>query len=190
MTDAPFFRFYPGAYDAKHGQFERSDEDCDICGQTAIWLYKGVIYTSGTSPSVCARCLHAGRIGAFLKQRDDAETRALRAKHPDWSIDSYSLQDIELEEEVSDEAHDELMLRTPSVASYNPFDWPVHDGLPMAWIGAGNDEGLIANTQIWQAMQAAWTAIWPDETLDGPTDYLLIFQSVEGHVYRAVVDLD
>ncbi len=190
MNAAPRFRFYPAAYDAKKGRFEASQEKCDICEAACVWRYTGPIYMIGASPTVCARCLYAGRIGTFLSDRDDAETRALKTKHPDWDVTRYSLHDVELEEDVSDNALEELMQRTPSVASFNPFDWPVHNALPMAWIGVGTEPELVANPDIWRTMQTEWASLWPDDPLTGPTEYLLIFQSIDASAYRAVVDLD
>lgn len=190
MTDAPPFRFYPSAYDPEKGQFQSSQASCDVCQNPCVWEFTGTIYMIGTEPKVCARCLHSGALKSFLSTYEDTDRRAQRSRSQNWDPSSFSLHDIDLESEINTAIEDELLERTPTVDCFNPFEWPVQDGMPMAWIGTGREKSLIKSPAIWAAMKKAWSDLWPDEVLTGPTDYLLIFQSLDGAHFRAVVDLD
>ena len=166
--DQPFFRFHPGAYEAKR-TFETSDEPCDACGRPCVWKYTGGVYANAAEPVVCARCIADGSLGRLLGEAD------------------YALHDVELEGAAA-ELEDELLRRTPGVASFNPFPWPVLDGVPLAFIGYGEDEALIALPKVRAAMAEAFAEIgWEAE---GPSPYALLFREVAGVRWRAVVDLD
>lgn len=167
MSDQPYFRFYPNAY-ADGDAFEHSDERCDICARAAVWRYTGEIYMEGDPPSVCARCMASG---------------ALRERLP---ADSYVLQDIVLEG-ADDDLADEILLATPSVASINPFEWPVIDGEPLAYIGVGDAASLKGNTKAQRAIAEAFTDLGEDS---GHPSHALVFKRLDDDEYVAVIDMD
>lgn len=162
----PEFRFNPVAY--RHS-FEASEELCDLCRRPFVWKYTGLIYSAAESPAVCARCIADGRLEAFFAGRN------------------FQLHDVTLD--GTDPAlEDELLRRTPGIASFNAFGWPVLDGLPMAFVGYGEDEALIALPEVQAAIGEAFGELgW---TFDGPSPYALLFKELDGPRYRAVVDLD
>jgi uncharacterized protein CbrC (UPF0167 family) len=165
-ADQPFFRFYPYAYDDP-AVFEHSGDRCDVCRRPCVWRYNGSLYAT-TEPSVCARCITDGRLGAFLREPH------------------HSLQDVEIC--GADPAMaEEVLQRTPGVASYNPFEWPVFDGKPLAFIGYGDNEAVIAAPGVKAMIEQAfadlgWTSI--------ASRYALVFREVDGQRYRVVPDFD
>ena len=167
MSDQPHFRFYPNAF-ADGDAFERSEEFCDVCERTAVWRYVGEIYMEGEPPTVCARCMASG---------------ALRERLP---TDSYVLQDIVLEG-ADDDLADEILLATPSVASVNPFEWPVIDGEPLAYVGVGDAASLKGNTRAQRAIAAAFADLGDEE---GHASHALVFKQLEDDEYVAVIDMD
>ncbi|MFC7498382.1 CbrC family protein [Enterovirga sp. GCM10030262] len=168
MSDEkPYFRFNPGAY--QNGRsFEQTSEVCDVCARPCAWRYTGNIYAE-QSPIVCARCIASGSLGGFL---NDAE---------------FTFHDIELN--GADPAlEDELFRRTPGVACFNPFEWPVLDAKPLAFAGYGEDRALLSLAGVRSAIDSAFAVA--GGAFDGPTPYALIFKEIEGERYRAVIDLD
>jgi uncharacterized protein len=165
--DQPHFRFYPGAYE-KGGPFEASADVCDVCARPCSWKYTGNIYAK-ERPVVCARCIANGELGRFLGGK------------------RFSLHDIELNG-AEPSLEDEVLRRTPGVACFNPFEWPVLDGKPLAFAGYGGDERLLAIPAVRSAVETAFDEI--GQTFDGPTSYALIFKEIDGERYRAVIDLD
>ncbi|MES1200728.1 MAG: CbrC family protein [Pseudomonadota bacterium] len=168
MTDQPHFRFYPNAYADEEGAFEASEETCDVCSRKAVWLYTGEIYAEGEPPSVCARCISDG---------------SLRKRLP---RDSYTMQDIMLEDAEPDLA-DEVLYATPSVASLNPFEWPVRNGKPLAFMGAGDSPSLKGNAAARAAIKHAFEEAGDD---DGHPSHTLVFKQIDGNFHVAVIDLD
>jgi uncharacterized protein len=167
LSDQPVFRFYPNAYE-EGGPFKRSDEMCDICERQAVWLYTGEIYLDAEPPKVCARCMASG---------------ALRQRLP---ADSYTLQDIALED-ADEEFASEVLLATPGVASINPFDWPVIDGQPLAFISPGDDASLKRNSAAQRAIAEAFAELGEE---DGHPSHALVFKRLDAEEYVAVIDLD
>lgn len=164
--DKPYFRFNPAAY---RNVFEESEERCDVCLRLCGWKYRGGIYMAGDCPTVCARCMADGRLAAFL---GDAR---------------FQLND-RVEDGADPALEDEVLRRTPAVECFNPFEWPVLDGRPLAFVGYGEDEALIALPEVQAAIGEAFGALgW---TFDGPSPYALVFREIDGPRYVAVVDLD
>ena len=164
--DRPHFRFNPVAY--RHA-FEESAQQCEACLRPCGWKYRGAIYIAGDGPAVCARCIADGRLAQLLGD-----------------------QPFQLNEDVEDGAdpalEEEVLRRTPGVDGFNPFRWPVLDGKPLAFVGHGEDEALIALPEVQAAIAEAFEALgW---TFDGPSPYALVFREIDGPRYRAVVDLD
>jgi uncharacterized protein len=166
--DQPYFRFNPGAYEDGHS-FERSSEVCDVCSRPCVWKYKGIVYTKEEPSVVCAQCIANGELGKLLG-----------AKY-------FSLQDIGISG-AEPSLEEEVLRRTPGVASYNAFDWPVLDGKPLAFVGYGEDEDLLDIAAVRSAIEAAFGEI--GRKFDGPTSYALVFKEIGGERYRAVVDFD
>lgn len=164
----PQFRFYPGVY-ADGGPMERSDVPCDVCRLSCGWRYTGSIYAVAKLEHLCARCLADGRTGAGLNGAD------------------FTFHDIRLNGAAPEPAR-ELMQRTPGVACFNPFVWPVLDGMPLAYIGVGDDPALIALPEVRVAIAAAFSEIGWD--LEEQSPYALLFREVDGNGWRAVIDLD
>jgi uncharacterized protein len=165
--DQPYFRFNPRAYEEGRS-FERSHEVCDVCSSPCVWKYTGGIYAI-EEPIVCARCIANGELGKFFGD-----------KH-------FSLQDIEMSG-AEPSLEKEVLQRTPGVACYNPFDWPVLDGKPLAFVGYGEDKDLLDIAAVRSAIEAAFGEI--GRKFDGPTSYALVFKEIDGERYRAVVDFD
>jgi uncharacterized protein len=166
--DQPFFRFNPGAYEEGRS-FERSREVCDVCSHPCEWKYTGNIYTEGEPAVVCARCIANGELGRFFGDK------------------RFSLHDIDMSG-AEPSLEKEVLQRTPGVACYNPFEWPVLDAKPLAFVGYGEEEDLLDIAAVRSAIEAAFGEI--GQKFDGPTSYALVFKEVDGERYRAVVDLD
>lgn len=166
-SDAPFFRFNPDAY-LPGRAFESSDAPCDVCSRPCTWRYTGGIYAR-VSPIVCARCIADGRAARHLSDPH----AGFHDSHVEGAIP---------------ELKEELLRRTPGVACFNPFDWPVLDGKPLAFLGYGEDEALISSPDARSAIEAAFEEIgWEFE---GPSPYILLFKEIDGGRFRAVIDLD
>ena len=69
-----------------------------------------------------------------------------------------------------------------------PFEWPVLDAKPLAFVGYGEDQNLLDIAAVRSAVKAAFGEI--GRKFDGPTSYALIFKEIDGERYRAVVDFD
>jgi uncharacterized protein len=166
--DQPHFRFNPGAYEDGHS-FERSSDVCEVCSRPCVWKYTGSVYVEEEPAIVCARCIANGELGRFLGD------------------EHFSLHDIMMSgSEPSLKM--EVLQRTPGVASYNPFDWPVLDGKPLAFVGYGEDEDLLDIAAVRSAIEAAFGEI--GQKFEGPTSYALVFKEIDGERYRSVVDFD
>ena len=122
------------------------------------------------SPTICACCIADGRLGALLEG------------------EGFSFHDVELD--GADPAlEQELLERTPGVACFNPFEWPVLDSMPMAFLGYGEDKGLLAIDAVRSAISDTFAEVgWSEPVASSP--YVLIFKEVNGDRYRAVLDLD
>jgi uncharacterized protein CbrC (UPF0167 family) len=165
--DQPFFRFYPGAYQ-KDGPFEASTDLCEICSRPCVWKYTGGVYGKDIS-TVCARCIASGDLCSS------------------GGGDDYGLHDIQINGAEPD-LEAEILQRTPEVASFNPFEWPVLGGKPLAFAGYADDQILLAIPAVRSAIAEAFREV--GETFDGPTSYAIIFKEIDGERYRAVIDVD
>lgn len=164
----PAFRFFPAAYEAE-GVFVRTDDPCEVCRQPSVWRYEGGIYVEGKGPRTCAGCIAEGRLASFLKPR------------------RFMLQDIQLDT-VDEDVAEELLQRTPGVTSFNPFTWPVIDRMPLAFIGYGDDKHIWDMPEARAAIIAAFGEL--DSACDGPSPYALVFRTLDGVRYFAVIDMD
>ncbi|WP_119302731.1 CbrC family protein [Dongia deserti] len=163
----PYFRFNPGAYEDGRS-FERSSDVCEVCSRPCVWKYTGGVYAM-ESPVVCARCIANGELGKFLGD------------------EHFSLHDIEISG-AEPRLEKEVLQRTPGVACYNPFEWPVLDAKPLAFVGYGEDQGLLDIEAVRSAIDAAFEEI--GRRFDGPAPYALVFKEIEGERYRVVIDLN
>jgi len=164
--EKPHFRFYPGAYE-DGGPLVASLETCGCCGEPCVWKYTGNVYAR-EKVTVCAGCIAADNLSNVFK-------------------DGYSLHDVELEQDVEDTLNDELFGRTPGVACFNPFEWPVADGAPMVFVGYG--ENLTKDPDAIAATKIAFTELgWHGDSR--PSTYTLLFRPLNGGAMRAVIDLD
>ena len=166
----PFFRFNPNAYD--HGAFKASDKICEVCGRPSVWLYTGVIYgLHKPDPLTCARCINEGKLDDKLGEGE-------------WGLHE-SYHDAEIRKEFAEELE-----RTPAVSSHNPFEWPVHDGMPCAFLhyhtkSANSD---FETPEAREAIRAefdklGWAAPYP-------LQYVLLFKELNGDRYHVWIDLD
>lgn len=173
VEDKPTFRFHPGAYDDA-ACMEKSSSLCDVCSRPCVWKYLGGIYGPPETDTLvlCARCLSQGTLETHLKGA------------------SFEMHDVDFDVPIDDTIEREVMQRTPAIVSFNPFSWPVMDGLPLAYIGTGDTATLWQIADIQAAMKTTWAEDIGGEALDGPTPYLLIFKQLDQDIYRAVVDFD
>jgi uncharacterized protein len=169
----PHFRFFPGAYEFCAGSedvFRTESGPCDCCGMRDIHAYQGVIYWArNIAFTICAQCIADGRLAALLGIGE-----------------SYSLHDVEVAElDWRDPLVTEVKQRTPGFATFNPFEWPVHDGMPMAFMGYGDEAK-------WEHVPEALAAMRMENEGEDcfPAPYVLIFKQVDGPAYRAVLDFD
>ena len=163
--DQPHFRFNPRAYEPGRA-FEASDRICGHCARPCVWEHVAGYYALNRV-TLCARCIAAGGLGEVLGGH-------------------YSFHDCEVAD-CDPVLEAELMERTPGIACFNPFEWPVIDGVPLAFVGYGEEESLLAIPAGHAAMAAAFEDFGWDV---GPSPYAMIFQTLDGETYRVVVDLD
>lgn len=167
MSDKPFFRFHPGAYE--HGVLEASDEPCAACGRPCVWAYNQHIYTLPPEPvPVCARCIANGNLASAVTDGD------------------YGLHDCDFDAEPEEALATEVEQRTPGFATYNPFVWPVRNGAPLAFLGFGADAPLAANLRV----KAAIAALSNEMGVEVAAADALIFKALEGETYVATLDLE
>ncbi len=168
MSDKPFFRFHPGAYE--RGAFVRSLAPCDVCERPSVWLYDAAIYVAGEKPAVCARCVADGKLSEHL----DGD---------------FQLHDADMEDEIEDAVSEEVMQKTPGFSTFNAFTWPVLDGKPLAYVGHGDEDATWDDPAAVAAVKKLYADVY-GETLDGPTPYALVFREVDGPRHVAILDLD
>jgi hypothetical protein len=176
IEEQPFFRFNPNAYMPGRA-FERSDDACASCGLPCVWKYVGNIY--GRQATVCAGCIATG-----------SAERVLTPKNIPHDIDfHFALHDIDFEDEaLPSPLVDEVLRQTPGIACFNPYCWPCAGGMPMAFIGYGEDVALRNDPAALEATRQAFVELnWDSE---GPSAYALIFRELNGERVRAVIDLD
>lgn len=169
---APHFRFFPGAYEHEgEGEpvFRRALGPCQSCGMRDIHAYCGIIYAARREkPTVCAQCIAEGRIGEVLGR------------------EGYALHDAEVEGlDPGNPLVVEVQQRTPGFATFNPIAWPVHEGVPMAFMGYGD-------APRWKDEPAVRTAIRAANHGEDcyPAPYALVFRSLDGSACRVVFDYD
>ena len=165
----PHFRFFPKAY-KDDSVFVQTEEFCEICGQPAGWMYAGITYTAGAKKNTCASCLSSGRLAESCGDH------------------GMSLHDCELAE-VSPDLEREVLQRTPGFSTFNAFDWPVSQGLPLAYVGHGEDLAFAENPPAREVIRRAGMEIGQSDW-DYPAPYVLIFQELRSGEYTAILDLD
>lgn len=167
MTDKPFFRFHPDAYD--HGVFEQSDETCSACAKACVWKYTDHIYALPPDPAaICARCIADGNVSAAVPNGD------------------YSMHDCSFDEEPDEALGAEVEQRTPGFATFNPFVWPVRNATPLVFLGFGEDDNLKGNPGV----KAAIAALIAEMGAEVGPSYAVIFKTLEGDSYVATLDLE
>ncbi|MEM7700789.1 MAG: CbrC family protein [Pseudomonadota bacterium] len=179
----PRFRFFPGCYEFRsqdHEVFEKSSETCEVCGKRDIWRYNGTIYwTLPEETIVCAQCISEGNLAELVppdKRADNQEAR----------LHAYSFHDTEVDGlDWRDPLAIEVKSRTPGFPTFNPFEWPSIGGVPMAFMGYGDEEK-------WKDVSEARAAM--KEANGGedhfPCPFLLIFKEIDGPRLKAVIDPD
>lgn len=166
--DQPFFRFSPRAYSTGRS-FEPSEATCDICRRPCIWRHTEGIYAAIEPESVCARCISDGSLVGYFGDQG-------------WCLHDTDVND------VAPELATELLQRTPGVACFNPFRWPVLDGWPLAFVGYADETEILSDPVACKAISAVFAEVgW---NLTGPSPYALVFRELAGTRYRAVLDLD
>jgi uncharacterized protein len=171
--DKPFFRFNPRAYELD-GTFVESTEICDVCDQDCVWEYDSSLYAAVDDFTMCARCIFEGRISDVIKD-----------KHFSFNCLDISGVDAEL--------RTELEQRTPGFATYNPFQWPVLDGMPLAFIGYGEEAVIVNDTKAQLAIAAAFAHIYDDHEVyevGTPNHYALVFKEISGDRYMVEKNFD
>lgn len=164
--DKPFFRFHPRAYERS---FKPSEAPCAVCQKPCVWQYTGSIYLAKPPETVCARCISTGRLG-------------------DVAPNLIGLHDTEISGAGPGVA-EEVKKRTPGFDTYNPFDWPVIAGEPLAFIGYGDEPEVWKDAGAQAAINAMFAEAGWDDT-EGPSSYALVFRSLQTGGFVAVMDLD
>lgn len=170
--DPPHFRFYPRAYE--DGAFVASDEACSACGQPCVWKYGGHVYCLPPEPSVCAWCVGDGTLSRVIAE-------------------GYGFHDCTFDcDDVSQILADEVNMRTPGFATFNPFVWPVRNGTPLAFVGYGDDERFSANKAVHAAERLAISEYFQEPMREDAvgSGYALIFQELGDGGYVATCDFD
>lgn len=85
---------------------------------------------------------------------------------------------------------EEVFTRTPGFPTYNPFNWPVIDRQPLAFVGYGEDAALFADMTVRAAMNEALREAGGKDLGSTPSPYLLVFKQLVGERYVCWVDLD
>ena len=140
-----------------------------------------------------ATSAHVPACGNTRPRLRNGETCCLRPLHRERRAGQllgdkhFSLHDIEMSG-AEPSLKMEVLQRTPGVACYNPFEWPVLDTKPLAFVGYGEDQNLLDIAAVRSAIEAAFGEI--GRKFDGPTSYALVFKEIDGERYRAVVDFD
>lgn len=162
-NDKPFFRFNPRAYELE-GTFVESKETCDVCDEVCVWEYASRLYAAFDDFTICARCISEGRI-----------SDAIKGEH-------FSFHDADISG-LGAELLTELEQRTPGFATFNPFHWPTLEGMPLAFIGYGEETVIINDTQAQLAIVAAFRGIFDDSEIGTPNHYALVFKQIGGDQY-------
>ena len=165
MSDKPHFRFNPGAYE--RDAFEQSQDVCDACARACVWKFKGIVYTAGKKPTVCARCVADGNLAKVAGD--------------------YGMHDADFDEDVDPKLAEEVEKRTPGFSTFNAFVWPVRNKTPLAFMGHGDDAKLAKQPAVIAAMETLAEETG-DEDIAG--SYALIFKLLDREEYVAVLDLD
>jgi uncharacterized protein len=168
-TDKPFFRFNPNAFE-KGRAFEQSSDQCDVCKKPAVWRHTLGVYAV-LEPEICARCIFDGTVAAFLEN------------------DSFAFHDIEVDE-IDPELYTELLQRTPGIATFNPFTWPVLDGMPLAFIGYGDDLDVMSDLRAQKEIAKVFGELGDKVLLGAPCPYALVFREIDGERYIVEVNYD
>lgn len=162
------FRFNRLAYEGEN--FVGFAGSCDFCERPNPLIYQGGIYVPQPEPSVCDVCIAAGRLGERYSR-------------------NYPLFGDFQMDEADPELKDEVFVRTPGFATFNPFNWPVIDRKPLAFFGYGDRNEIWGDADARAAMEKAWLEA-TGEALTGPSAYLLAFREVDGARWAAEVDFD
>jgi len=108
----PLFRFHPDPWQS--GSVERSDATCAGCGRARGCIYTGPCYGEvDLDRQLCPWCIHDGTAHAKF---------------------GTTFHDMTMPGDADPAALDEIELRTPGFTTFNPFDWPVCCGVPMAYL--------------------------------------------------------
>ncbi len=161
----PFFRFHPFAYDLQ--ALTASTAPCEICQRPCIWRHNVPIYSRTEYDNVCASCIANGRL---LQVDPTMQLHDISVTNCDPALER------------------ELMTRTPGVASFNPFDWPVIGRMPLAFFGEGNSPRFRGDKVVLAAIGRDWKAM--DGEGQAPLHHSLIFRQIDGGTVRAVFDFD
>jgi uncharacterized protein len=166
-TDQPYFRFVPSAYENELC-FTSSQQQCEICEKPCVWRYTGNVYAVNDPEILCARCIADGRLG----------------KH--FGSESFGLHDSDVG--ASRAFWEEINHRTPGIPTWNPIQWPVIEGIPLAFVAVGETKQFPTGADVDDAVAKAWQKI-EHENL-GPINYVLLFKQIDGPQYRAIIDFD
>ncbi|MCX7357111.1 MAG: hypothetical protein NT015_03020 [Alphaproteobacteria bacterium] len=71
-------------------------------------------------------------------------------------------------------------------ATFNPFLWPVRNGVPLAFLGFGADDPFKEN----DAVKSAIAKLAEEMEGEIAPDYAMIFKTLDGDEYIATLDLD
>lgn len=144
---------------------------CEVCARPCIWRYTGAIYTHKAKVTVCASCIYNGDLADFL---DD---------------EFFTLHDVS-HEKMRPEFEAELLQRTPGIACFNPFEWPILDEKPLAFLHYGTKEEAhhFDTPRVAEAMKREFSRYGWKEPY--PLQYALLFKEVDGDRYRVSIDLE
>jgi hypothetical protein len=105
-----------------------------------------------------------------------------------WGETHFAFHDAQVEG-VDPALAEEVLQATPGFATYNPIDWPVIDGMPLAYIGHGDEAVVRADPQVVAAIARAELEAFGDAS-GSPSPYAVAFREIDGDRYVVIFDYD
>jgi uncharacterized protein CbrC (UPF0167 family) len=169
-ADLPSFRYHPDPLAT--GSIEESAGECEVCGETREYLYAGPLYGDREidDAAVCPWCIADGRAATELG-----------VEFTDAAADGL--------DEVSAEALDEVLRRTPGFVGWQQEHWMFHCSDAAAFLGRVGAAELADHPDALDCLRAAVVAGfgWPGETVDNYLSALHRDGAATAYLFRCLV---